>query len=112
MRIFDLFLRRAGVDRATAMSRRRSSSSLILECPRTELGNLRKQICLDFQAAGLDVSQFQVDHSGQSELASARITVNCPPELRGALMTQAKRLSDNPDVRHVQFGQVRRPAAV
>lgn len=61
MRFFDLFLRRAGVDRATAMGRRRGTSRLTVICPRDELGALRKQICLDFSAAGLDVSQVQID---------------------------------------------------
>ena len=52
MRFFDLFLRRAGVDRATALGRRRGTSRLTVICPRDELGALRKQICLDFSAAG------------------------------------------------------------
>ena len=56
MRFFDLFLRRAGVDRATAQGRRRVAAALTVICPRDELGSLRKQICLDFSAA-LDVSR-------------------------------------------------------
>jgi hypothetical protein len=104
MRFFDLFLRRAGVDRATAQGRRRGTSRLTVICPRDELGSLRKQICLDFSAAGLDVSQVQIDQGSDPGLASACITVNCPPELRGELMSQARRLSANPVVRHVHFG--------
>jgi hypothetical protein len=111
MRFFDLFLRRAGVDRAVALGRRRSTSRLTVECPRAAIGTLRKQICLDFQAAGLNVSQMEIDH-GPNDLAQARITVNCPPALRAELMAQARRLNENPDVQSVRFGQVRRPQAI
>jgi len=104
MRFFDLFLRRAGVDRAAALSRRRGTSRLTVICPRGELGALRKQIYLDFSAAGLAVSQVQIEPGHDPDTASACITVNCPPELRGELMSQARRLSANPAVRRVHFG--------
>ncbi len=104
MRFFDLFLRRAGVDRAAALGRRRGTSRLTVVCPRDVLSAVRKQICLDFSAAGLDVSQVQIDQGRDPELASACITVNCPPELRAELMSQARRLSANPAVRRVHFG--------
>lgn len=107
MRFFDLFLRRAGVDRAAAQNRRAGTSRLTVVCPRDALGDVRKQICLDFSAAGLSVSHFQVDSTQHAELASACVTVNCPPELRGELMSQAKRLSANPVVRQVRFGAAR-----
>ncbi len=112
MRFFDLFMRRAGVDRAESGSRRRGTSRLTVVCPRESLDSLRKQICLDFSAAGLSVSRFQVDAAGQQAgMASACITVDCPPELRAELMSQAKRLSANPAVRHVRFGTARAGAA-
>lgn len=104
MRFFDLFLRRAGVDRSAAQNRRAGTSRLTVVCPRDALGDVRKQICLDFSAAGLSVSHFQVDSTQHAELASACVTVNCPPELRGELMSQARRLSANPVVRQVRFG--------
>jgi hypothetical protein len=110
MRLFDLFLRRAGVDRAQ-VSRRRDTSRLTVVCPRDSLEVVRKRICLDFSAAGLAVSQFEVDGGGQAGLASACVTVDCPPELRAELMLQARRLSASPDVRHVQFGAQREPKA-
>ena len=69
---------------------------------------MRKQICLDFSAAGLDVSQVQIDQGKDPGLASACITVNCPPELRAELMSQARRLSANPAVRHVQLRRASR----
>ena len=111
MRFFDLFMRRAGVDRPVAPNRRHGTSRLTIVCPRDALGAVRKQICLDFGAAGLDVAQFQIDSSRDADFASACITVNCPPELRPELMSQARRLRANPAVRHVQFGAAARAAA-
>ncbi|MBV7481645.1 hypothetical protein [Bordetella sp. BOR01] len=110
MRLFDLFMRRAGVDRA-AINRRQGMSRLTIVCPRDALGAVRKQICLDFGAAGLDVAQFQIDSGRDADFASACITVNCPPELRSELMSQARRLRANPAVRHVHFGTSARAAA-
>ena len=107
MRMFDLFLRRAGVDRAQSQSRRRSVSRLTVECPREMVGSLRRQICLDFRAAGIDVSEVSVDAGARPELASTCITVSCPTERRGDLMDQARRLSSNPDVHRVRFGRTR-----
>lgn len=108
MRFFDLFLRRAGVDRASVQAQRRGTR-LTVVCPRDAVGALRKQICLDFSAAGLSVARFHVDSAKHSDLASACVTVNCPPELRGELMSQAKRLSAHPSVRDVRFS-ARQPA--
>ncbi|CPL39851.1 Uncharacterised protein [Bordetella pertussis] len=89
MRFFDLFLRRAGVDRTHALSQRRGTSRLTFVCPRDALGAVRKQICLDFSAAGLSVAQFQVDSGRDAELASACITVS---------------FSANPAVQQLRFG--------
>lgn len=107
MRFFDLFLRRAGVERANAVSRRRTTSRFTVICPREALGDVRKQICLDFSAAGLNVAQVQVDQGQGEPYASACVTVNCPPELRAEFVSQTKRLSSNPVVRDVQFGDTR-----
>ena len=104
MRLFDLFMRRAGVDRASSLNRRQGTSRLTVVCPRDALGEVRKQICLDFGAAGLDVAQFQIDSNRDADYASACITVNCPPGLRPELMSQARRLQANPSVRRVHFG--------
>ena len=103
MRFFDLFLRRAGVDRATARAAAACTSRLTVICPRDELGSLRKQICLDFSAAGLDVSQVQIDQGSDPGMASACITVNCP---RIARRTDVPGPSPErqPAVRHVHFG--------
>lgn len=111
MRIFDLFLRRAGVDRVAAPIGRRASSRLTVVCPREALGAVRKQICLDFKAAGLSVSQMQIEQGDDAHLASACITVNCPADMRSVLMSQARQLRANPDIRYVHFGDLRRAAA-
>jgi hypothetical protein len=111
MRIFDLFLRRAGVDRAALPGNRRASSRLTVVCPREALGSVRKQICADFKAAGLDVSQMQVEQGEDIGMVSACITVNCPPDKRSVLMSQARQLNSNPHIRDVQFGDQRRVVA-
>jgi hypothetical protein len=110
MRFFNLFLRRAGLDQATALHRRRAISRLTVICPREVLGVVRKQICLDFNAVGLDVSQVQIHQGQDPEQASACITVRCPPELRAELVSQVRRLSANPAIRRVHFGAM--PLAV
>ncbi|WP_233233600.1 hypothetical protein [Bordetella sp. LUAb4] len=111
MRIFDLFLRRAGVDRPAALAGRRASSRLTVVCAREALGAVRKQICLDFKAAGLSVAQMQVDQGRDKTMASACITVNCPPNMRNVLMSQARQLSDNPAICSVRFGDQRSAVA-
>ncbi len=103
MRFFDLFLRRAGVERAAA-GRRRGTSRLTVVCPRDALEAVRKQICPDFSAAGLSVSQFQVDGGSQDRAGLGLHHGRLSPELRAELMSQARRLSANPDIRHVHFG--------
>lgn len=108
MRVFDLFLRRAGVDRAAMPDRRDASSRLTVVCPRDALGAVRKHIVSDFKAAGLTVSQMQVEQGSDRQLASACITVKCPAEMRSILMSQARQLQAHPHIRHVQFGDLRR----
>lgn len=111
MRVFDLFLRRAGVDRAAVPDRRGASSRLTVVCPRDALGAVRKQIVSDFKAAGLTVSQMQVDQGRDRQLASACITVKCPAEMRTILMSQARQLQAHPSIKHVHFGDLRRAAS-
>ena len=106
MRLFNLFLRRAGVQ-AAPVRKPRSISRLTVVCPRDILADVRKQIYLDFEAAGLSVAALMVDQASQHDLARACISVNCPPELRSVLMTQARRLSAYPGVHQVQWGDRR-----
>ena len=106
MRLFNLFLRRAGV-RPTAMPVRKPLSRLTIMCPRGDLAQLRKQIYTDFGAAGLTVAGMQVDHGKHPGMATACVTVNCPPELRNVLMDRARQLRANPSVRGLQWGDHR-----
>jgi hypothetical protein len=64
----------------------------------------------DFKAAGLTVSQLQVEQGDDQQLASACITVKCPAEMRTVLMSQARQLQAHPKIRHVHFGDLRRAA--
>ncbi|PLC51497.1 hypothetical protein CR159_00150 [Pollutimonas subterranea] len=106
MRLFNLFLRRAGVQ--TAPVRVPSSvSRLTVVCPRHILADVRKQIYQDFEAAGLSVANLLVDHAPQQGMATACVTVNCPPELRSVLMSQARQISAYPGVQRVQWGDRR-----
>lgn len=106
MRLFELFLRRAGVSHAATQQHRRAVSRLTIECPQDAVGSVRKRIYTDFQAAGLDVSHMEVDRAAGG-MAAACVTVNCPPDKRRALMSQARRLNDNPEVSRVRWGDVR-----
>src|SRR3546814_5465281 len=110
MRLFNLFLRRAGVQAAPIRVPSRVSR-LTVVCPHNVLANVRKQIYLGFEAAGLRVSAVSVDGARQQGLARACVTVNCPPELRSVLMSQARELSSFPGVHQVQWGD-RRPIAL
>jgi hypothetical protein len=108
MRVFDLFLRRAGVDRDAMPDRRNASSRLTVVCPRDAMSAVRKHIMSDFKAAGLTVSQLQVGQTDDRQLASACITVKCPAEMRSVLMSQARQLQAHPKIQHVHFGDLRR----
>ncbi|HWK70883.1 MAG TPA: hypothetical protein VNS29_08595 [Burkholderiaceae bacterium] len=104
MRLFNLFLRRAGV-RSAPIRVPSPVSRLTVVCPHDVLADVRKQIYLDFEAAGLRVAAMAVDRA--QGLARACVTVDCPPELRSVLMSQARQLSSLPGVRQVQWGDRR-----
>ena len=106
MRLFNLFLRRAGVQ-SMPVRVPSATSRLTVVCPRDQLAQVRKQIYLDFEGAGLQVDTLMVDHAQQQDLARACVTVRCPPELRSVLMSQARALSRHPGVRQVQWGDRR-----
>lgn len=106
MRLFNLFLRRAGV-RQPVVPTRKPVSRLTVMCPRADLAQVRKQIYLDFGAAGLKVAGMQVDHGSHSDMATACITINCPPELRNVLVDRARQLRSNPSIRGLQWGDHR-----
>ncbi len=106
MRLFDLFLRRAGVQ-ATPVRASSDFSRLTVVCQRPRLAELRQRVYQDFSAAGLEVVELQVDHAEQHDLASACITVRCPPAGRATLMDCARQLRGHPAVRTLQWGDRR-----
>lgn len=106
MRLFNLFLRRAGVQ-PVPVRVGNSVSRLTVVCLRDALANVRKQIYLDFEAAGLKVATLQVSSAQDPGMAMACVTVSCPPELRTVLMEQARQLRIRPDVHTVQWGDQR-----
>lgn len=109
MRLFNLFLRRAGVQPASLRAPS-GVSRLTVICPRQSLADIRKQIYADFEAAGLPVQALRVDHASRHDLASACVTVLCPPERRPALMDQARQLRAFPGVHQVHWGDKRQIA--
>jgi len=107
MRLFDMFLRRAGLTRADALRRNRAVSRLTIECPENMLSGLRQRIYADFRAAGLNVSQVQIQRGEGGQMASACVTVDCPADKRAELVSQARRLGQQPGVHRVRFGAAR-----
>jgi len=106
MRMFELFLRRAGVQ-APAAPVRRTLSRLTVVCPVGDMAAVRRHIYSDFKAAGLKVATLQVDRGHDSGLASACVTVDCPPEQRSLLMNRARSLRGHPSVKDVRWGDQR-----
>ncbi|WP_041683202.1 hypothetical protein [Pusillimonas sp. T7-7] len=106
MRLFNLFLRRAGVQSAPVRVPS-STSRLTVVCPRNLLADVRKQIYLGFEGSGLRVATLMVDHALTHDMARACVTIHCPPELRSVLMSQARQLSQFPGVHKVQWGDRR-----
>lgn len=110
MKIFNLFLRRAGVQPALVRPGTLSVSRLSVICPRHDMASVRKRIYTGFEAAGLRVTNLSVDHSDSHETARARVTISCPPEMRAVLMTQARQVQDYPEVLNVQWERRQRNA--
>lgn len=106
MRLFNLFMRRAGIQPGSVRAPR-STSRLTVVCPRDRLAAVRKQVYLNFEGAGLRVAHLLVDQATQHGMARACVTIDCPPELRPVLMSQARELSAFPGVHKVQWGDRR-----
>jgi hypothetical protein len=104
MRLFNLFLRRAGVQSVPARANS-AVSRLTIECPRNILPGLRKHIYSDFEAAGLQIAALRVDHAGSREMARACVTIRYLPEARRTLMSQARQLGSFPGVQRVHWGK-------
>ncbi len=103
MRLFNLFLRRAGVQAVPAPASS-AVSRLTVECPRHVLPGLRKQIYTDFEAAGLQIAALRIDHAQSHGLARACVTIRYSPEARRTLMDQARQLGSYPGVQRVHWG--------
>lgn len=103
MKIFDLFLRRAGIQATSARSSTMSVSRLSVTCPRHDMAAVRKRIYTGFKAAGLKVTNLSVDHATEHGMAKACVTISCPPEMRSVMMTQAKQIQTYPEVLTVQW---------
>lgn len=86
------------------LSRDRVSSRLTVVCSRDVWGVVRKQICTEFSAAGLNVLRLQVEEGRDPNLASACVTVKCSAEMRSVLMSKARQLKAHPNIQHVHFG--------
>lgn len=109
MRLFHLFLRRAGVP-STAARVPRNTSRLTVVCPREHLPAVRRQIYRDLHADGIQIAQVSVDYGQPAGMVRASITVDCPPPLRPELMTRAKRLQTHPGIHEIHWGTTRRHA--
>lgn len=106
MRLFHLFLRRAGVP-ATAARTPRTSSRLTIVCPRDQLPAVRRQIYRDLHSDGIQISHLSVDYGQKVGMVRARVTIDCPPVLRSELMSRARRLQQHPGIHEIHWGTAR-----
>lgn len=109
MRLFHLFLRRAGLPAAAARSTR-NTSRLTVVCPREHLSAVRRQIYRDLHADGIQIAQLSVDYGEPAGMVRASVTVDCPPLLRPELMSRARRLQDHPGIHEIHWGAARQHA--
>jgi hypothetical protein len=107
MRLFNLFLRRAGVQSVPARGRKPAASRLTVVCSRDHMADVRRTLYKNFESAGLKVGSVQVSAAADPALVSACVTVSCSPEMRPVLMKQARDLTTVTGVRHVRWGDHR-----
>jgi len=110
MRLFHLFLRRAGVQAATSARNPRSTSRLTVVCPREHLPVVRRQIYRNLNADGIQVAQLSVDYGQPAGMVRASVTIDCPPGKRAELMSRARELQAFPGVREIRWASGRRHA--
>lgn len=67
------------------------------------LNALRKQLYQELQALDLPVLNVRVSRPDAARLASATVTLQCPPQARALLSAIALRLGQRPDVRRVHW---------
>lgn len=109
MRLFHLFLRRAGVSAAAARSPR-TSSRLTIVCPRDQLATVRRQVYRDLHADGIQIAHLSVDYGQKVGMVRASVTIDCPPVLRSELMSRARRLKEHPGIHEIHWGTTRQHA--
>jgi len=109
MRLFHLFLRRAGVRPAVPRSAR-NTSRLTVVCPREHLVDVRRRIYRDLHADGIQIAQLSVDYGQPAGMVRASIMVDCPAPLRAELMSRARRLQAYPGIHEIHWGAARRHA--
>lgn len=109
MRLFHLFLRRAGVQ-PSAVRSPRSTSRLTVVCPREHLASVRRSIYRDLHSDGIQIAQLSIDYGEPAGMVRASVTVDCPPTLRPELMSRARRLQAHPGIHEIQWVAARRHA--
>lgn len=109
MRLFHLFLRRAGVP-STAARLARNHSRLTVVCPREHLPAVRRQIYRDLHADGIQIAHLSVDYGQPAGMVRASVMVDCPPVLRPELMSRARRLQTHPGIHEIHWGTARQHA--
>jgi len=109
MRLFHLFLRRAGVQPSAARPAR-STSRLTVVFPREHLADVRRRIYRDLHADGIQIAQLSIDYGESAGMVRASVTVDCPPPLRSELMSRARRLQSHPGIHEIHWGTQRRHA--
>ncbi len=106
MRLFHLFLRRAGLQPAAARNFR-NTSRLTVVFPREHLPAVRRQIYRDLHAGGIQIAQLSVDYGQPAGMVRASVMLDCPPPLRSELMSRAHRLRSHPGIHEIHWGAQR-----
>ena len=109
MRLFHLFLRRAGVQ-PVAARQARNTSRLTVVCPRENLADVRRRIYRDLHADGIQIAQLSIDYGEPAGMVRASVMVDCPPTLRSELMSRARRLQSYPGIHEIHWGAARQHA--
>lgn len=109
MRLFHLFLRRAGVQQPSALARR-GSSRLTVVCPREHLADVRRHVYRELHADDIQIAHLSIDYGQPAGMVRASIMIDCPPKHRAELMRRARRLQAHPGIREIHWGAERRYA--
>lgn len=76
---------------------------LTIVCLSSALNALRKQLFIDLNTIDLRVTQVVVTRETGDDVASATVTLACPPDSRAALTTLVMRLGEDRNVRRVNW---------